>query len=134
MKRHFKWLLVLFTVLIVLSVLIITLGRGDTSKNRGIARDLLEAHSRWETNGKLVDLNYSNMPFHGYAGAGPHTIYVMRNLLYTPFEEYYWMNNSTSNVSEWTLYHGWYCGQRQLTKKELLTIVETNAAKDKVSP
>lgn len=135
MKRHLKWLVVLFVVLIVLFMLILTLGRGDTSKNRRIANGLFEYHRCCETNGDLGSvLSLIGFPFRNggiidhplHIDGFPRIVSVSHEIMHD-FIEYYWLENSMTNSSEWTLYHYWEWKGHRLVTHKLLAIVETNA-------
>lgn len=134
MKRYVKWLVVLFGILVALLILIITLGRGDTSKNRKIAEDLLKYHrnpysySGWE---ELETLNNLPFPHSRISDNATSTLTftshaVIRRGNAINLDEYYWIENSTSNPSAWTLYHAWALEDHPLSTHKLLTLVETN--------
>lgn len=143
MKRYLKWWVVLLGVLVVLSIFIITLSKGDTSKNRKIAEDLLELHRCSRTNGDLTSflLSLRNLPFPGgatvHCGASISSVYVVRCYeLPVHLDEYYWLDTDTTNISmattPWTLKRGLYWrGQHdhRLVAQKLLTLVETNKAR-----
>jgi hypothetical protein len=135
-KRHLKWLVVLFVVLTVLFILVIKLGRGDTLKNRKIAEDLLEFHRRWGTEPQPISIqNLTNLPFHDSVIYVSGRIFIARNhdLRVMHLDEYYYIANSSPNSSEWILYHGWTWNGHRLVTHKLLTIVETKTAREKVS-
>jgi hypothetical protein len=134
-KRYLKWWVVLLGALVVLSILIITLGRGDTSKNRRIASDLLELNRQWPqriTYSDKVSLfqSLTNLPFHDGGASTAHRVFIhcQRAILGMQFDEFYWLDEPETNLFHWTLYHGWYWrGYRKFGRNHtLLTLVETN--------
>lgn len=126
-----RWLLIAFIVIVVLVLVwlvLIPLGSGDASKNRKIAEDLLRFHyRRWATEPILLR-DLTNLPFQDeilptFVATSSITI---RRSYGKHLQESYWIENSTTNSSEWTLYHHWTWNGDRLTGGKLLTIVETN--------
>lgn len=132
MKRRLKWFLVLFGTFVVLCILTFTLGTGSTAKNRAIARDLLQLARHWdEIDTNLPELlrSLTNLPFRDDAGGTLERLYIDRqyNLMGVPLWEYYDIQPTRGNSSEWTLYHEWeWARHRQLASYKLLTVNLTN--------
>lgn len=111
-------------VVCVVWLVLVPLGSGDTPKNRKIAAELLEYHRRWQTDPLLLQ-HLTNLPSPQLIESGltgTRSISIHRN--YTHLYEYYWIENSTTNLSEWTLYHAWYWDNHRIVGHKLLTIVE----------
>lgn len=131
MKRYLKWWVVLFGVLLVLAILIITLGRGDTSKDRKIAEALLQYNGHSDYPQKHAALESISNLFHGRMNIvllydAPAMLHRSYDLRIVRLIEIYEIDSSLTNSSEWTLYHYWdWNGHRLLTRK-LVNIVETN--------
>lgn len=133
-KHYLKWWVVLFAVLIALSILIITLGRGDTPKNREIANDLLEINRHSEYARERAALESITNLFHGkmnfvYFIDAPALLYRRYDLRITRLHEIYSIESSPTNSSEWILHHYWDWNGHRLLNRKLLTFVETNTAR-----
>ena len=124
---HVKRLVVVLGVGVIVLSLVITLGRGDTSKNRRIAADLVELQRRWDTSDDVPSLfqSLTNLPFReGAATDEKAYVYHRYGLLDIHWEEYYFIQRPrpVTKGSEWTLSHSWYSGHRTLAMHKLLTI------------